>query len=182
MTGVAGPLTVQAPAKINLFLRVLRRRRDGYHDLESLLVPISLTDRLVVHAESDPTGFRTLSLSLDLTGDPAMTRGVPVGESNLVLRAARLLAERAGVRGFADIDLEKRIPAADWGAEAATRPPPFERSTRCGARTFRRRTSGRSPPRSGRTSPPFWPTVPSSSPAGARWSGRRRPRPSVPCW
>jgi 4-diphosphocytidyl-2-C-methyl-D-erythritol kinase len=105
-------MTVAAPAKINLFLRVLGRRADGYHDIESLVVPISLADRLRVHAAADPTGFRTLSLSLGITGDPGLTRGVPADESNLVLRAARLLAERAGVRGFADLDLDKRIPAA----------------------------------------------------------------------
>jgi 4-diphosphocytidyl-2-C-methyl-D-erythritol kinase len=105
-------MTVAAPAKINLFLRVLGRRADGYHDIESLVVPISLADRLQVHAVADPTAFRTLSLSLALTGDPGLTRGVPADQSNLVLRAARLLAEGAGVRGFADFNLEKRIPAA----------------------------------------------------------------------
>lgn len=105
-------LTVAAPAKINLFLRVLGRRADGYHDIESLVLPISLADRLQVHAAADPTAFRTLSLSLAVTGDPGLTRGVPAGESNLVLLAARVLAERAGVRGFADFELDKRIPAA----------------------------------------------------------------------
>lgn len=112
MSGAPDTLAVRAPAKINLFLRVLRRRDDGYHDLESLIVPISLADRLVVHAAADATAFRTLSLSLEVTGDPALIRGVPANESNLVLRAARLLAERTEVRGFADIGLEKRVPAA----------------------------------------------------------------------
>jgi 4-diphosphocytidyl-2-C-methyl-D-erythritol kinase len=104
--------TLLAPAKVNLFLRVLGRRDDGYHDLESLVVPISLGDRLEIHAASDPDEFRTLSLSLEVTGDPDQVRGVPVDESNLVLRAAKALADRATVRGFADINLEKRIPAA----------------------------------------------------------------------
>jgi 4-diphosphocytidyl-2-C-methyl-D-erythritol kinase len=103
--------TAIAPAKINLFLRVLGRRPDGYHDLESLVVPISLADRLEIHAASDPE-FRTLSFSLEVSGDPDTVRGVPVDESNLVLRAAKALADRAGVRGFADIRLEKAIPAA----------------------------------------------------------------------
>src|SRR5687768_4158809 len=43
---------VEAPAKINLFLRVLGRRPDGYHELETLIVPIELADRLEVHAHS----------------------------------------------------------------------------------------------------------------------------------
>jgi 4-diphosphocytidyl-2-C-methyl-D-erythritol kinase len=104
--------TVLAPAKTNLFLRVLGRREDGYHDLESLVVPISLADRLDIHAASDPHEFRTLSFSLEVSGAPDIVRGVPVDESNLVLRAAKALADRAGVRGFADINLEKRIPTA----------------------------------------------------------------------
>ncbi len=102
--------SVWAPAKVNLFLRVLGRRSDGYHDLETLIAPISLADRLVVHAESDPS-FRTLSLSLEVTGSPDLARSVPRDETNLVLRAAAALAERAGVRGFAEIDLEKLVPS-----------------------------------------------------------------------
>jgi 4-diphosphocytidyl-2-C-methyl-D-erythritol kinase len=104
--------TAIAPAKINLFLRVLGRRSDGYHDLESVLVPISLADGLQIHAASDPGEFRTLSFSLEVSGEPDSVRGVPVDESNLVLKAAKALADRVGVRGFADIHLKKRIPPA----------------------------------------------------------------------
>ena len=103
---------VQARAKVNLFLRVLGRRPDGYHELETLIVPLDLADSLEIHAHSDPSQFRTLALSLEVTGDPDRVRGVPMDESNLVVRAARALAEAGGVRGFADITLEKRIPAA----------------------------------------------------------------------
>ncbi len=107
--------TAIAPAKINLFLRVLGRRDDGFHDLESLIVrialPVALADRLEIHADADPD-FTTLSFSLDVGGDPSLARGVPVDESNLVLKAAKALAERTGTRGFADIRLEKRIPSA----------------------------------------------------------------------
>jgi 4-diphosphocytidyl-2-C-methyl-D-erythritol kinase len=104
-------MRVEARAKVNLFLRILGQRPDGYHDLETLIVPISLADRLEVHAAAGPL-FRTLSLSLSLGGDPDMTSGVPVDETNLVLRAAATLAERAGVRGFADVSLEKLVPSA----------------------------------------------------------------------
>lgn len=105
-------VVVTAPAKLNLFLRVLGRREDGFHDLETVLVPIGLGDRLQIHAFGDPGMFRTLSLTLDVTGEPELVRGVPVDETNLVLRAARELAEAAGVRGFADVLLEKRVPPA----------------------------------------------------------------------
>jgi 4-diphosphocytidyl-2-C-methyl-D-erythritol kinase len=102
---------VEARAKVNLFLRVLGLRQDGYHDLETAILPISLADRLEIHAAADPT-FRTLALTLDVTGEPDLTRRTPRDESNLGLRAAVALAERTGVRGFADVSLEKRVPVA----------------------------------------------------------------------
>jgi 4-diphosphocytidyl-2-C-methyl-D-erythritol kinase len=103
-------LTMEARAKVNLFLRVIGRRSDGYHELETLVAPIELSDRLEIHAHSDPTELRTLALSLDVTGDPELTRSVPADESNLVMRAAASLAGFTGVLGFADITLEKRVP------------------------------------------------------------------------
>jgi 4-diphosphocytidyl-2-C-methyl-D-erythritol kinase len=93
-------------------LRVLGRREDGYHDLETAVVPVSLSDQVEVHAVADPGQFRTLSLSLEVTGEPEIVRRVPVDESNLALRAAKALADRGGVRGFAEIRLDKQIPAA----------------------------------------------------------------------
>lgn len=102
---------VEARAKVNVFLRVFGLRDDGFHGLETLIVPISLADRLLVHADVDPS-FRTLSLSLVVSGDPDRVRGVPTDESNLVLRAAHALAHRTGVRGFAEISLEKIVPTA----------------------------------------------------------------------
>ncbi|MGH2557360.1 MAG: 4-(cytidine 5'-diphospho)-2-C-methyl-D-erythritol kinase [Actinomycetota bacterium] len=105
-------VVVEARAKVNLFLRVLGRRSDGYHELETLIVPIDLSDRLEIHARSDPEQFRTLALSLEVSGDQDLLRGVPVDESNLVMTAARSLADAAGARGFADITLHKRVPAA----------------------------------------------------------------------
>ena len=102
---------VEAKAKVNLFLRVLRRRQDGYHDLETGVLPISLADRLEIHAASEPS-FRTLSLDLRVSGDPAMVGAVSADDSNLVIRAAEALAAAAGAAGFADILLEKRIPVA----------------------------------------------------------------------
>jgi 4-diphosphocytidyl-2-C-methyl-D-erythritol kinase len=105
-------VVVEARAKVNLFLRVLGRRSDGYHELETLIVPIDLSDRLEIHARSDPEQFRTLSLSLEVSGDQDLLRGVPVDESNLVMTAARSLADAVGARGFADITLHKSVPAA----------------------------------------------------------------------
>jgi 4-diphosphocytidyl-2-C-methyl-D-erythritol kinase len=101
----------EARAKVNLFLRVLRRRPDGYHELETLIVPLELADELDVHADAG-ADFNTLALSLEVTGDPDLVHGVPVDGSNLVMRAAHALAEAVGARGFADISLHKRVPPA----------------------------------------------------------------------
>jgi 4-diphosphocytidyl-2-C-methyl-D-erythritol kinase len=93
-----------AHAKLNAFLRVLGRRDDGYHDIETLVVPISLHDVVTVEAAAE--------LTLELSG-PA-SEGLPADERNLAMRAARALAAEAGgaaSRG-ARISLEKRIPVA----------------------------------------------------------------------
>jgi len=92
-----GGLTVQAPAKVNLTLRVLGRRPDGYHDLESVVAAVTLFDVLEFRASDD--------LHLACEGIP-----VPAGEDNLVLRAARLLRAESGTRAGARMRLQKRIP------------------------------------------------------------------------
>jgi len=92
-----GGLTVQAPAKVNLTLRVLGRRPDGYHDLESVVAAVTLFDVLEFSASDD--------LHLACEGIP-----VSAGEDNLVLRAARLLRDECGTRAGARMELEKRIP------------------------------------------------------------------------
>lgn len=134
--GLPDTEVVAAPAKINLFLRVLGRRGDGYHDLESLIVRIDLEDRLDIHAHADRDQFRTLSFSFDVAGDAAIVAGVPLDEDNLVLRAARALAEHRAIRGFADITLHKRIPAAaglgGGSADAAATLSALNRLWACG--------------------------------------------------
>ena len=95
-------LTEIAAAKINLALHVRRRRPDGYHDIESLFA--FARDGDVLHARSDST------LSLAIIGPFA---GPLTGEGdNLVLRAARALAEATGYKGGAAITLDKRLPVA----------------------------------------------------------------------
>jgi 4-diphosphocytidyl-2-C-methyl-D-erythritol kinase len=95
-------IRAEAHAKINVYLRVLGRRPDGYHDIDSLIVPVSLADTLTVRLDAE--------LRLSVKGD--LTDTVPLDESNLVLRAARTLAMAAGVDLGADIELEKRIPVS----------------------------------------------------------------------
>ena len=97
---VADGVEVLAPAKLNLFLEILRRRPDDYHEIESLMVAVDLYDRL--DFAGDPSGAITLHCS-----DPTL----PTGSENLVVRAAeRLKAETRCPLG-ATIELRKAIPA-----------------------------------------------------------------------
>jgi 4-diphosphocytidyl-2-C-methyl-D-erythritol kinase len=103
-------LEEQAPAKVNLDLRVTRRRPDGYHELDSVVTFAACADRL--------TFAPARELSLELSGPFAVALA---GQSdNLVLRAARRLADRAGCPPHVRIALDKRIPvAAGLGGGAA---------------------------------------------------------------
>lgn len=91
-----------APAKLNLDLLVTGRTADGYHELDSLVVFAPLADRLTF------TSADRLSLAIDGPFAPALT-GEP---DNLVLRAARLVAEAAGRNPNVAITLEKNLPVA----------------------------------------------------------------------
>ncbi len=91
-------LALPAPAKLNLFLHVLERRADGYHELQSAFALIDLADWVDLDRRNDG--------SLQRTGDL-----VGPADNDLALRAARLLQQRTGTRFGADIHVLKRIPA-----------------------------------------------------------------------
>jgi 4-diphosphocytidyl-2-C-methyl-D-erythritol kinase len=105
-------VTVRAPAKLNLSLAVLDRRPDGYHEIESLMVPVSLGDTLVVRATESPGIDLRVRFGGRLAGaGQALARDVPVDHTNLVVRAAVALAAEAGIdRGLA-IELVKEVPS-----------------------------------------------------------------------
>ncbi|MGE5279367.1 MAG: 4-(cytidine 5'-diphospho)-2-C-methyl-D-erythritol kinase [Deltaproteobacteria bacterium] len=92
-------LILPAPAKLNLYLEVLGRRPDGYHELETLFERISLADTLSFRRERKPGVRVTCS-------DPA----VPCDDRNLVTRAADLLRRAYGFKGGVRIAVRKRIP------------------------------------------------------------------------
>src|ERR1035438_4722023 len=102
-------VVVWAPAKVNLFLEVLGKRPDGYHEIATLMVAIRLYDTLV---------FRTVPIA-DLTLRCSSAQ-LSSGPDNLVLRAAKLLQERTGCRRGASIRLVKRIPMAAGLAGGST--------------------------------------------------------------
>ena len=90
-----------APAKVNLYLRITGRRDDGYHLLDSLMVPISLGDEVEVSCVDGPPG--SLMLHAD---DP----DVPLGDENTVHRAAHAFHERTGRDEPVAVTIRKRIP------------------------------------------------------------------------
>jgi 4-diphosphocytidyl-2-C-methyl-D-erythritol kinase len=94
----------RAHAKINLFLRVLGAREDGYHEIESLVTPISLADRVVVR----PAG----QLRVEVEGAPAFAEDGPAGGLNLALVAALALADACPDAAGALVEIDKRIPVA----------------------------------------------------------------------
>jgi 4-diphosphocytidyl-2-C-methyl-D-erythritol kinase len=98
------PVRRQANAKINVFLRVLRSRDDGYHDIESLVVPVSLADRITARPADD--------LRVTMKGVDDLARKVPVGGLNLALVAALSLADECEHAGGAEVEIDKRIPVA----------------------------------------------------------------------
>ncbi|MBA3334617.1 MAG: 4-(cytidine 5'-diphospho)-2-C-methyl-D-erythritol kinase [Acidobacteria bacterium] len=85
-------------AKINLSLRILGKRNDGFHELSTIFQTISLHDNLTFSEDSE----------LILTSD---TKKIPLDERNLIIKAAKLLKEKYGIKMGAKINLEKNIPA-----------------------------------------------------------------------
>jgi len=90
-----------APAKINLYLHILGQRADGFHLLDSLVAFADIGDRI--------TGRPASELSLTV-GGPLASSLAELGGDNLVLRAARLLAQRMGITEGAALHLEKNLP------------------------------------------------------------------------
>jgi 4-diphosphocytidyl-2-C-methyl-D-erythritol kinase len=97
----ADALVLWAPAKVNLFLEILGKRPDGYHELETLMVTVSLDDELVFKEESSGD----ILLSCDR---PELS----TGPDNLIRKAADLVRRRTGCARGARIELTKRIPMA----------------------------------------------------------------------
>lgn len=96
-------MKLRAPAKINLGLRILGRRADGYHLLDSVLVPLEWADELeLVEAPEGEVRF-------ELAGKPMSD--VPSGEQNLVVRAARAFRRAAGPGPGVAIRLDKQLPS-----------------------------------------------------------------------
>jgi 4-diphosphocytidyl-2-C-methyl-D-erythritol kinase len=126
--GSRSVLVVDAPAKLNLFFEVLAKRNDGYHEVETLMCPVTLYDTL--YFEEEPSGqlelrcqwASSVSANRNSQRDGAFrpdqrycgeeTEPLPPPGENLVVRAVELLRRRAGIRAGASMRLIKRIPIA----------------------------------------------------------------------
>ncbi len=91
-----------APAKLNLGLEILRRRDDGYHEIETVFVPLALADRLTLARGPCGAGPRLEIRGAELAAD----------ETNLVVRAARRACAELGAACDLELVLEKRVPIA----------------------------------------------------------------------
>lgn len=91
----------KAPAKINLVLDVLRKREDGYHEVEMVMTMVDLADRLELE-----------ELQRDQIVLASQAGFIPLDEKNLAFQAARLLKQRYGVKKGVYIYLDKQIPVA----------------------------------------------------------------------
>jgi 4-diphosphocytidyl-2-C-methyl-D-erythritol kinase len=93
-------MQLYAPAKINLSFEIKGRREDGFHEIETLMAPISLADRLTIERGKATSG---LQFSCD---DSSLSNG----EENLVVQAARLFQKATKIGAGVEIALEKKIP------------------------------------------------------------------------
>jgi 4-diphosphocytidyl-2-C-methyl-D-erythritol kinase len=98
-------ITVRAPAKINLLLGVSPARADGYHPLDTVYQAISLYDDVTV------SNAAAWTVSVEPIGDIDCSE-VPLDESNIAIRAGRLLTEHHGITRYAAIGISKGIPVA----------------------------------------------------------------------
>jgi 4-diphosphocytidyl-2-C-methyl-D-erythritol kinase len=91
-------MQILAPAKINLSLRVVGKRADSFHEIETLLAPISLYDKIDIEKQNRWIDF--------ICDDPTLS----TADDNLVVRAAKLFLERTKIKGGVSIKLQKKIP------------------------------------------------------------------------
>ncbi|MEA2448005.1 MAG: 4-diphosphocytidyl-2-C-methyl-D-erythritol kinase, partial [Actinomycetota bacterium] len=104
--GMDTRLRVRTNAKLNLFLRVVGRRSDGYHELETIFHGIGLGDDIELELTSSGGVEIDMSLDPDLVGD------LPTAEENLITRAIEGLVGAGAINAGVKIHITKRIPIA----------------------------------------------------------------------
>jgi len=111
-------IRISAPAKINFFLELLGPRGDGFHEIDTVMQTVSLSDKLSFRLRDDDALRLTCELA-NRGNQPSETDHIPLGPSNLVVRAVQAIREYASDMGSPgksdlglDIHLKKRIPSA----------------------------------------------------------------------
>jgi len=94
----SGRIKIAAPAKINLFLEILGKRQDGYHEIETVMQEVSLFDYIYLEYRDEGVEFT------------CSRPGLATGEDNLVLKAVRLIQKESNTKKGVKIHLDKRIP------------------------------------------------------------------------
>jgi len=107
---VSQVLTRFSPAKVNVWLRVGERRPSGYHELETLMLPISLADKLTARQQPDHITLE-VHQGFDFTGSPDAVSRVPTDDSNLIVRIARGFLRHCQIATGVHFQLFKTIPA-----------------------------------------------------------------------
>jgi 4-diphosphocytidyl-2-C-methyl-D-erythritol kinase len=103
-------MKVATPAKINLYLKILGKRPDGYHDLETLMCPLDLADDLEITPDSND---KTIRLTIE-------NSNLSTGPDNLITRAAQSFLNKSGIQSGLKIHLNKRIPIGGGLAGGST--------------------------------------------------------------
>ena len=99
-------MRIRAPAKINLQLRVVGKRKDGYHLIDTIMVPVSLYDQIEITRKHAPATVKNSEIVKVTCDHPA----VPQGKKNLAYKAARMLLKNQEMREGVHIHITKRIP------------------------------------------------------------------------
>ena len=94
-------MILYAPAKLNLYLRVLGKRKDGYHNIETVFEKIALFDKIIIN----PANTNRIKIFCDHPG-------VPVDKKSLLYRTIDVLRKKAGIKKGAEVKVFKKIPIA----------------------------------------------------------------------
>lgn len=121
LTRAGATVTARAPAKLNLFLEILGKRPDGFHELETLMTTVAIYDHLQLasHAGNEielaaswGLGYQAQAQASLSRGEPSVWEPLPSGPNNLVFRALSKLRELTGEERGVTVTLVKQIPAA----------------------------------------------------------------------
>jgi len=96
---MADTLYLESPAKVNLRLEVLKKRKDGYHELKTILQKISLYDKLRFSLKKEKGIFIN-----------STNPGLPIGKGNLIYQAVQSILKKTDYRRGVDIEIKKKIP------------------------------------------------------------------------